>query len=235
MTYVKKYGPLFFILFVFMGSWYFGLHHYLTLESLKSHQGVLESFMRDHGKAAIFLYAFAYVIIVAVSIPGASFMTIVSGFLFGRYVGTGIAVISATLGASLLFISAKRATSDPDSSLGKWVQKMADGFRENGFFYLLTLRLIPLFPFAAINLVAAFLRIPFPVFFFGTLIGIIPGSFVYVLAGVALRDVIEKPTLGINNILDPTILMALVGLGLLSLLPVVYKWYQKRRKSPEKS
>lgn len=231
----KKYGPLLIIVGVLCLALHFDLHHYLTLTSLKTHQKTIEFFIHNHKIGSIFLYSLAYVIIVAVSIPGASFMTIVSGFLFGQFVGTAIAVISATLGACILFISAGQASDGFDKSGGKWVQKMKDGFQENAFFYLLTLRLIPLFPFAAINLGAAFLRIPFSTFLYGTMLGIIPGSFVYVLAGVALRDVIEKPDVGIGVILDPGILMALGGLGMLSLLPVVYKWYQQRRISDGKS
>ena len=96
--------------------------------------------------------------------------------------------------------------------------------------YLLTLRLIPIFPFVAVNLAAALFQIPFKTFAFGTFLGIIPGSFVYVSMGVALQEVIQKPDFSPRIVLDPKILIALTGLGILSFLPVLYKRFKKNKR-----
>lgn len=156
-------------------------------------------------------------------------MTITGGLLFGQWIGTLASVVSATIGASILFLSARMASSDLlAKKSGSWINKMKDGFKENAFTYLLTLRLIPIFPFAVINVAAAIFQISLRTFFFATLIGIIPGSFVYTSMGVALREVIAQPDFSSGLILNPKVLFALAGLGLLALLPVLYKKFKKR-------
>lgn len=170
-----------------------------------------------------------YIALVGLSIPGATFMTLTGGFLFGQLVGTGLVVVSATIGATILFISTKMASEDFLSrKAGPWVDKMKAGFQEDAFYYLLTLRLIPIFPFVAINLVAAVFQISLQTFIVGTFIGIIPGSFVYVSIGNALKDVILTSNLTPKIILEPKAMIALVGLGILSLLPILYQRFSNR-------
>lgn len=230
MKKIKPYLPLILILLCSAIAWFLGLQNYFNLESLREHQKTLEEFIRNHYVGSIFIFSAAYIFVVGLSIPGASLMTISGGFLFGQLLGTLLAVISATLGATILFLTARLASKDIlQKKAGPWIKKMQVGFKENAFSYMLTLRLIPLFPFVAINLVASLLQIPLRTFFFGTLLGIIPGSFVFVSMGVALREVIGQPGLTPSFILDPHILVSFVGLGVLSLLPVAYKKYKRRR------
>jgi uncharacterized membrane protein YdjX (TVP38/TMEM64 family) len=101
------------------------------------------------------------------------------------------------------------------------------GLKENGFYYLLTLRFIPIFPFVAINMAAALVQMNPLVFLWGTFIGIIPGTFVYVATGVALRVPLEHRGQALEVLVDQRIWIALMGLGLLSLLPVLYKKFKK--------
>lgn len=230
MTGIKKFLPLFILICLSLLAWSLGLQHYLSFDVLKTHQQELEAYITSHLLLSILIYMTIYIAIVSLSIPGATFMTLTGGFLFGQWAGTGSTVIAATLGASILFLSARLASQDLIArKAGPFIAKMQKGFQENALSYLLTLRLIPLFPFVAINLVAAFLQISFPIFFFGTLIGIIPGTFIYISIGVGLREVIQQPNFSPHVILEPKILMALGGLGILSLLPVLYKWLQKKR------
>lgn len=206
----------------------FDFHHYFNVETFKTHQKSLYGFILHNLFLSIIIYVVTYVSVVVLSIPGATFMTLVGGFLFGQWMGTCMVVFSATLGASLLFLSAKMASADLLSKkVGSLSKKMQDGFLENAFSYLLTLRLIPLFPFFAVNLAAALFQIPFRTFFIGTFLGIVPGTFVYVSMGVALREVIQKPSFSLKVILEPKILLAFIGLGVLSLLPVFYKKLKK--------
>lgn len=216
------------ILLISAISWYFEVYKYFSFEVFKEHQQSLESFIEKKRLLSILIYCGIYILIVSVSIPGASFMTITGGLLFSQWIGVSVSVVSATIGASILFLGAKMASSDLlKKKSGSWGSKMKDGFKEDAFTYLLTLRLIPIFPFAIINLAAAIFQIPLRTFFFGTLIGIIPGSFVYTSMGVALREVISQPDFSRGLILNPKVLFALAGLGILALLPVLYKKFKK--------
>ena len=231
MKRIKSYLPLILLVLCSVVAWMLGLQKYFNLEAIQENQKALSEFIYTYYTASIFIFSAIYILVVALSIPGASIMTISSGFFFGQAVGAVLAVISATLGATLFFLSTRLASEDIlQKKAGPWMKKMQAGFQENAFSYLLTLRLIPLFPFVAINLVTSLLQIPLRTFFFGTLLGIIPGSFVYASMGVALREVIQQPGLSPNLILDPHILIALGGLGLLSLLPIAYKKYKELRR-----
>ena len=222
---IKKYVPIIIIVLLSIVAWSLGIQHYFTFDALKKYHQLLEGYIAAHTIFAVLIYAGIYITVVGLSIPGAAFMTLAGGIFFGQWVGTVTAVISASLGATVLFFSAKMASQDlMTQKAGTWVQKMQKGFQNGAFFYLLTLRLIPIFPFFAVNLAAALLQVPLLTFFFGTVLGIIPGSFVYVSLGVALQKVIYTQNVSPKLILDPKILLALGGLGLLSLLPIAYKW-----------
>ena len=231
MKKVKKFLPLIVIVILSLIAWYFGLYKYFSFEKIREHLQVIELYVHAHQILSVLIFAGLYVIVVVLSLPVATFMTITAGILFGQILGTSCVVISATIGATLLFISTKMASSGlMQKKAGPWIKKMQAGFKENALSYLLTLRLIPLFPFFAINIVAALLQIPLRTFFFGTLFGIIPGSFVYVSIGVALQDVIKQPNFSAYSIaVQPKILIALTGLGILSLLPVLYKRFHQNR------
>ena len=155
-------------------------------------------------------------------------MTISGGLLFGQMIGTCMAVISASIGASILFLSVKYIAPDNiESRLGKFIEEMKLGFEKDAFFYLLSLRLMPIFPFVIINLAAAFFKTKLNIFFAATFIGIIPGSFVYTSIGVAMKRVIDTPEFSANIALDPKIIIALSGLGILSLIPIIWKKFKK--------
>jgi uncharacterized membrane protein YdjX (TVP38/TMEM64 family) len=224
MRQLKRYVPILLILLLSVLAWFLGIYHALNFETLKALQKPLELFIEQHHILSILIYSGLYMVIAVLSIPVATFMTIVGGFLLGQWIGTAATVISATLGATLLFLCAQLALIDLPRL---WIKKLKTGFQKNAFSYLITLRLIPLFPFAVVNLVAAIFQLPLHTFFFGTLIGIIPGSFVYVSIGVALKKVIQKSDFTVNIMLDPNILLAFIGLGILSLLPILYQYSQR--------
>jgi uncharacterized membrane protein YdjX (TVP38/TMEM64 family) len=109
---------------------------------------------------------------------------------------------------------------------------MEAGFRENAFSYLLVLRLIPLFPFVVVNLVPAFLGVPLATYVVGTFIGIIPGTLVFILAGAGLGSIFDRGgAFTVDSVLTPEIVAGLIGLSLLSLLPVVYKRVKARKSA----
>lgn len=231
MISLKKVAPLVIILFFSLVAWFMGLNQFISIDSLRIHQAELQNLIEHHFILFVLAFSSLYIIAVGLSIPIATALTLAGGFFLGQSMGTLIVVLSATLGACLVFASAKLASEDIlREKAGPWLKKMQAGFRENAFSYLLTLRLIPLFPFVAINFAAAIFQISFQTFFWGTLIGIIPGSWIYVSIGVALREVISSPDFSLSLVIEPKILGALIGLGLLSLLQVVYKYFHAKSK-----
>ncbi len=212
-----------------------GLHRYFTFESLHEHREWLLEQVASLGGLAPLVYIVAYAFLIAFSIPGGAVFTIVGGFLFSLVPGTIYVVVGATIGASAVFIAARTGLGDLlRAKAGPAMKRMEDGFKQNALSYLLVLRLIPIFPFWLVNLVPAFLGVPLRTYVLGTFFGIIPGTFVYVSVGNGLGEIFaagESPDLGI--IFRPAILLPILGLALLSLLPVVYKRIKARREPAE--
>jgi len=164
-------------------------------------------------------------------VPGAAILTIAGGLLFGQWYGSVYVVLGATLGAVGVFLIARTALGDAlRRRAGPAIQKMEAGFQENALSYLLVLRLIPLFPFFLVNIVPAFLGVKLRTYVVGTLIGIIPGSFVYATVGAGLGSIFERnEEFSLQGVLTPEITAALVGLAALALLPVAYKKFRKAK------
>lgn len=208
-----------------------GLGRYLSLEALREHRSVLRAWVDTSGVLAGLIFMAVYIVAVACSLPGATILTVTSGFLFGPLWGTGLVVISATTGAALLFRLAQGTLGQSlRGRAGAWLPRLEAGFRANALSYLIVLRLVPLFPFFIVNLVPALLGVPLWTFVGGTLIGIIPGSFVYASVGAGLGSVFDAGgTLSLQGVVTPQILTALIGLALLALIPVGYKRWTARR------
>ena len=214
-----------------IGFFALGLGDYLTFETLHENRMVLEDFISNHMILAPAIFFLVYAAVVAFSLPGGAVMTIAGGFLFGTLLGTTFVVLSATTGAVAIFMAAKTSLGEPlRAKAGPWLQKFEAGFQKNAFNYLLVLRLVPLFPFFVVNLVAAFLGVGLRTYAVTTLIGIIPGSFVYASVGTGLGSIFAMgEAFSPAGILTPEIVVALAGLAVLSLLPVAYKAVKARR------
>ena len=213
-----------------------GLDRYLSFQALSDHRDWLMAQVRDVPVLAAFAYMGAYAAVAAFSIPGGAVLTILGGFLFGTWLGTTYAVAGATLGSVAVFLAARTALGDAmRARAGGAVQRMRQGFQENALSYLLFLRLIPVFPFWLVNLVPALVGVRLGTYVVGTFAGIIPGTLVYASVGNGLDALVTAggtPSLGI--IFNPEILGPIVGLGLLSLLPVGYKkWKARRAGAPQ--
>jgi uncharacterized membrane protein YdjX (TVP38/TMEM64 family) len=209
----------------------FGADEYLSFEALRAHREDLLALVARYGVVAGLGYMAVYAAVVALSLPGAVFMTLSGGFMFGAVLGTAYTVIGATAGATVIFLIARTAAGDLLARrAGPAVRRMEDGFRDNALSYMLVLRLIPVFPFWLVNLVPALLEVPLRIYVFATFVGIIPGTFVYCLAGAGLGSVLESgEAFSVKSVLTPTMIAALVGLAVLSLLPVAYKRFRTRR------
>ncbi|WP_294532749.1 TVP38/TMEM64 family protein [uncultured Rhodoblastus sp.] len=204
-------------------SYALDLRQYLTLDSLRDHRAALLAFVEVHGLGAALLFITAYTLVVAFSIPGAAIMTLAGGLLFGAVVGALFSVIGATFGSSILFLAARTALGDLlRRKAGPLVTQMAEGFQRNAFNYLLFLRLVPAFPFWAVNLAAALLGMGFTQFLLATFLGIIPASAVFSSFGAGLGRVFDAGgAVTLSSALSPQLLAGLIGLGLLALVPVI--------------
>ena len=220
------------VLAAFIGAAFaFHLDRYLSLDVLRQNRAHLTAFVSEHGVAAGLGYVIAYIGVVALSLPGAAIMTLAGGFLFGVVVGATLTVIGATLGATLLFLIARSAVGDAlRERAGPFVARMAEGFGKNAFNYLLFLRLVPVFPFWAVNLAPALLGMRLTPFIVATALGIIPGTIVYSAFGAGLGQIFDAGgEVDLRSVFSPTLIAALVGLGVLSLVPVLVRWLREKR------
>jgi uncharacterized membrane protein YdjX (TVP38/TMEM64 family) len=224
-----------------------GTHRYLRLESLVAHRERLQAFVGEHQSAALAIYMLVYVGVVTVSIPGAAFLTMVGGFLFGWLVGGAAAAVSGTVGATFVFLIARTAVGDAvERRIGRRGQRLAAGFREDAFSYLLFLRFLPIVPFWLTNLASAVFGVSLRTFLLATQIGVIPGTYAFAVAGSGLDSILEAQQgaqqaciaagggdcgvdFKLKHLITPPIIAAFVALGLLALLPVLIKRFYGHR------
>lgn len=240
---LRRWAPLGAVGAILGFAWLFGLFDYFSLSSMIMHREAVGAFIADNILLGIAGYMILYAGLVAISFPGASLLTIIAGFLFGGLVGGLATVIGATVGAVIIFQIARSSFGEAmEKRTGKFVEKMRKGFQEDSFLYLLTLRLTPIFPFWVINIVPALLNMAVGPYALATFLGIIPGTLAYAYIGSGLDSVIMAQeaanpgcaALGTCQI-DPSslittdVIIAMAGLGLISLLPVIVK---KLRKKP---
>jgi uncharacterized membrane protein YdjX (TVP38/TMEM64 family) len=151
--------------------------------------------------------------------------------LFGVWQGTAVVVVGATIGAVAIFLAARSLLADVlRAKAGRpWLAKMEAGFRQDAVSYMMVLRLVPGFRFFVVNLVPAFLGVSLRTFTLTTFFGIMPGTFVFALIGAGLGSVFDQAeAFTLKGALTPQIITALVGLAVLSLLPVAYKRIKSR-------
>ncbi|UCF99175.1 MAG: TVP38/TMEM64 family protein [Spirochaetaceae bacterium] len=196
---------------------------YLNLQRLQENKEALKEFVERNYLVAVLVYIALYIVVVALSIPGATWLTLLGGFFFGVIFATIFINIGATIGATIVFLAARFFLGEMIQN--KYGEKLAKFNREvetNGSNYLITLRLIPLFPFWMINLFAGVTKIKPRTFIWTTSLGIIPGSAVYAYAGYAINDIGEG---GVPK----NIIFALLLLALLSAVPLIVKKVRIRR------
>ncbi len=224
-------------------------HGGISLTALVRHRMAIDAFVSEYRVLAVLAYIALYTGAVALSVPGAVFLTVTGGFLFGLAVGASAAVIGATTGATLIFLVARTALGEPLlRRAGPRAAQLAQGFRDDAFSYLLFLRLVPAFPFFLVNLVPAFAGVRLAPFVTATALGIIPGALVYAFAGTGLDSVIAEQknaysdclaagrsdcqlSFDAKDVLTPQLIGALIALGLLALVPVIVKRLRARSRA----
>ena len=202
-----------------------GGQRYLTLDSIMANRDALLEFTHAHYVLALAIAFVVYVAVTAFSLPGGLVLSLAMGFLFGRWVGTLLVVTAATIGATLVFIAARYLFADAARRrMGALGERISAGFTENAFNYLLFLRLVPLFPFFLVNLAPAFTNISLRTYVLGTLIGIVPGTFVYVNLGQTLGRIDS-----LSGLLSIETIGAFVLLGVVALAPVFVRKFRATR------
>lgn len=201
--------------FIFVGVFqYFHLGHFLTLTYLKESQARFALLYETHPWALLGGYTTLYVLITALSLPGAVVLTLAGGALFGLVTGTVVVSIASTIGATLACIVSRFLLRDwVQKRFGDKLQTIHRGVEAEGVFYLFTMRLIPAFPFFVINLVMGLTKMPVVTFFWVSQIGMLPGTLVYVNAGKELAGITS-----LSGILSPGLVISFILLGLFPLL-----------------
>lgn len=224
-----------------------GWHQYLSFKTIGLNYEALRNFISENLIVALLSYAALYVAVVALSLPGGLIMTLSGGLLFGWQIGAPVAVIAATIGATLIFLIAKTSFGETlAAKAGPWMDKLRQGFQENALSYLLFLRLVPAFPFVVVNLAPAVLGVPLRTYVIGTLVGIIPGTTAYSIAGAGLGSIVEAQNkvyaaciaakgdgnceynIDFSALVTKELVFAGAALGVVALIPVAVNWYRKR-------
>ncbi|AXS39227.1 TVP38/TMEM64 family protein [Breoghania sp. L-A4] len=237
MHHVKRWGVAGVIVALMAIGYALGWHDYISMSALIMHRDLLIAFVSAHFALSIVVYCALYVVLVALSFPGASLMTIAGGFLFGWFIGGSLTAVAATIGASVIFLAARTSLgASLKERAGPFMARLSGGFRENAFSYLLFLRLTPVFPFWLVNIAPAIFHVPLRTYAIATFFGIIPGTYAYSFIGAGLDSVIaaqERANPGCASAgtctIDPSalvtreLIVAFALLGVVSLLPIVLK------------
>lgn len=206
---------------------YFDLGQFFSLDALKSNRDSLLAYTEANFGTAMGLFILAYIVQTGFSLPGGAIMTLAGGFLFGSFLGTLLVNVGATTGATLGFLSARYLLRDwVEKKFGDRLEPIQAGFEKNAFSYLMTLRLIPAFPFFLVNLVSGLTRVNIGTYITATSLGIIPASFVFAFAGRQLGTINS-----LGEIASPPMLLAFTLLGVLALMPIAYRKFTQKKRS----
>jgi uncharacterized membrane protein YdjX (TVP38/TMEM64 family) len=228
---VLRFGPALLILLAIGLLLRSGLVGRLSIDSLKASRGTLLAFVHAHPAGSLLLYLAVYVTTVALSLPTALIMTLSGGFLFGAWLGGSAAAVGCTLGATIVFLISRLTAGDAvETRTGPRVRALAEEIKKDAFFYLLTLRLIPVMPFWLTNVAAGLIAIRVSTFAAATLIGIFPVAVIYAGVGSGLGSLFDSgQPFSLHAVLTPKVLLPLTGLAVLSVLPILYQRWRGRR------
>ncbi len=203
----------------------FDLGQYFSLEYMKQSQVRFAELYAQHRVLVVAAYMGIYVVMAALSLPGAAVMTLLGGALFGFIVGTAAVSFASTIGATLACLVARFLLRDwVQAKVGEKLKAINEGVEREGAFYLFTLRLIPVFPFWLINLAMGLTSMKLWTFYWVSQLGMLAGTMVYVNAG---KELAKIDSLG--GILSPSLIVSFVILGLFPLtVKKLMSWFKKK-------
>jgi uncharacterized membrane protein YdjX (TVP38/TMEM64 family) len=229
MQLMRRFGPLALLLVVIAAFWGSGLARQISWSALSRNQTVLLAWVASHPISAPSCYLLIYAVAVLISLPEAAILTVAAGLLFGTLLGGVLATLGSSAGAVAVFLVVRHHLADLIASRrGRFLDAIRAGLRRDGFSYLLAIRLVPAFPFWLVNLAAALSGMRLLPYAAATVIGIIPATFVFASIGAGLSDVVAmggRPDLSV--VFSFHVFGPLVGLAIMSLLPVVWRWRKR--------
>ena len=178
---------------------------------------------------AIIFYSFLYIVCVAFSVPVASYLTLIGGAIF-NWLALPVVVISATIGATIIFILSKSILANYFSKkIVKKYKGLETGFSKNHFYYLLFLRLIPFAPFFIVNILAGIVNMRIISYVFATFVGIIPGTTIYIFTGITFSELFQNSQIPEFNIISSKYFLIILLLSILSLSPIIFDKFLKKK------
>ncbi len=232
---VKRLLPVGVLVLGAAGFFLFGLNDYFSFDALRENRAMLLGFVAENRVTAMLAFIAIYTAAIAISLPLGGLLTITGGFLFGVVQASVCVEIGATVGATILFLVARSAFGEPlRAKAGRWLDTVEQGLKvqENALYYLLFLRLVPIFPFFVVNLIPAFLGVRLGTYILATAVGMVPAIVVFSLVGAGLGSIFDSgQEFSVAAAMTPEVITALVGLAVLALIPVFAKlaWQRRRR------
>ncbi len=217
---VKKLTLVIFIVLLFFTIKLTGVGSFFTIENIYNYKLLISKYIQEHFLLASFTYILLYIFLTTFSVPGSAVISLAGGYFFGIFPGLIYINFSAVAGATLAFLVSRYILGDfIQKRYGDKLHTFNAEIDKNGYMYMLTLRLIPLFPFFLVNLLAGISKIRVTTYIWTTALGIFPASIVFTYAGKTLEKIKS-----VDDILSKDILIAFILLGILAQLPRFIKY-----------
>jgi uncharacterized membrane protein YdjX (TVP38/TMEM64 family) len=215
------------ILLLFFGVFHqFDLGRFLTIAELKQAKYKLLEYYETHQFTTALLYLLTYIVAASLSVPGALSLTFAAGAIFGPWLGTVLASIGSTLGATGAFLTARYLVGDSiQKRYAERLQVINRGFREEGAFYLISLRLFAVIPYFVINLVMGLTPVPTRTFLWATQLGMLPVIFLYTYTGTELSEMES-----VRDLFSLRLILAFIAMALLPIVArKLIQWWKKHQ------
>lgn len=229
---LRRWLPLLVMVGAGAAVYFSGVYHYVAFDELRARHHELKAFVQANFWLGLVLYMLIFMAATFVAVPGASVLQLIAGFLFGPWVGGIATAISATIGSLGYYYAAKSALGDSlrrkayaDPRARQW----REGLEKDAFWYLLGLRVPPVMLFVGISALAGVAAVPVRSYLAATFFGVLPSATVYAAIGSGLEQIFDKGEA--IDFMAPEIFWPLMGLGLLSLIPGLWKLWSNRRRS----
>ena len=227
---MKKTGLILLVVILITLFFLFDLDHWLSFENLKQQQDAFNTLLEQSPLQVTAAFFLIYIVVTALSLPGALIMTLAGGALFGVFYGTLLVSFASSIGATLAFLVSRYLLRDAiQKRYSSKLTTINNGITKDGGFYLFTLRLVPVFPFFLINLVMGLSPLPATTFYWVSQVGMLAGTVIYVNAGTQLSR-LDSP----SDILSPGLLMSFVLLGLFPFIARAIIQQLKKRRAYQK-
>lgn len=222
---LRRAFPLLLVGAIVLGFYLYGGFDLLTWDNFVLMRGELLEHVDHYPFYAALIFILSYTVYVACSLPGLILLDLVGGFLFPQPFSTLMVLISGTMGGLMTFLATKHALGPviPIKKDGMF-HRIKTGFEKHQKSYLLFMRLVPIFPIGIVNIALGLLNVPTKLFLWTTLLGFLPPAFFFTQAGAGLGEILEQGNdITWAAIFNAQIIMALVGLSLLSFIPILLK------------